>query len=51
MILPFNINVRGILFVSIMSIGIGIFVILNNTKEKPEYDKSSVTIEYLEKEL
>ncbi len=49
--LPFSVNFRGISFVSIIGIGIGIFVILNNTKEKPEYDKSSGTIEYLEKEF
>lgn len=51
MILPFNINFRGIAFVSIIGIGIGIFVIMNNTKEKLDYNKSSGAIEYIEKEF
>ena len=51
MILPFNINFRGVTFVSIIGLGIGIFVIVNNTKEKLDYNKSSGTIEYLEKEF
>jgi hypothetical protein len=51
MILPFNINFRGVLLVSFVILGIGIFVIINNSKEKFEYTKSTGIIEYLDKEF
>ncbi|WP_461642877.1 hypothetical protein [Labilibaculum euxinus] len=48
--IPIHISVRGVIFASIIVLGLGIFVIANNSKEKTEYDKSIGTIEYLGKE-
>ncbi len=49
--IPIIISVRGVIFTSIIVLGLGIFVIVNNSKEKSEYDKSTGTIEYLEKKF
>jgi len=49
--IPILISVRGIIFASIIVLGLGIFVIVNNSKDKTEYDKSTGTIEYLDKEF
>lgn len=51
MIIPIITSVRGVIFASIIVIGIGIFVTINNSKKKEEYDKSSGTIEYYDKEF
>jgi hypothetical protein len=51
MIIPIFTTVRGVIFTSIIVIVIGIFVIVNNSKEKNEYDKSTGTIEYYDKEF
>ncbi|MHA4894646.1 hypothetical protein ACXZ1K_07845 [Pedobacter sp. PWIIR3] len=45
------VSFRGIFFVSILILGMGIFVVVNNSKEKKEYDKSTGTIEYFSKEF
>ena len=49
MIIPIKISVRGVIFASIIVLGLGIFVTVNNSKDKLEYDKSSGTIEYYDK--
>ncbi len=46
--IPIIASVRGILFTSIILITLGVFVVLNSTKEKPEYEKRTGKIEYLE---
>jgi len=51
MIIPIIISVRGVIFASIIVLGLGIFVTVNNSKDKMEYDKSVGTIEYLDKEF
>jgi len=51
MIIPIIISVRGVIFASIIVLGLGIFVTVNNSKDKIEYDKSVGTIEYLDKEF
>lgn len=51
MIIPIIISVRGVIFASIIVLGLGIFVTVNNSKDKTEYDKSAGTIEYLDKEF
>jgi len=43
------ISFRGVISTSIILLGIGIFVIVNNSKEKSEYKKSTGTIEYFDK--
>ena len=47
--IPIIISVRGVIFASIIVLGLGIFVIVNNSKEKSEYDKASGTIGYFER--
>lgn len=44
-------NVRGIFFTSIVVLGMGVFVVVNNSKEKKDHDKSTGTIEYFAKEF
>src|SRR5688500_11911739 len=48
LIIPGVSNVRGILAVSVILIGLTIPHILNNTKAKHEYEKRTGRIEYLE---
>ncbi len=43
-------SVRRVIIASLMVLGIGIFVIVNNSKEKTDYNKVSGTIEYLGKD-
>lgn len=50
MVIPIHTNVRGVIYVSLVIAGIGLFVIVNNSKDKQEYDKSTGTIEYFDKE-
>ena len=45
------ISVRGVMSASAIVLGLGIFVIVNNSKDKAEYDKSTGTIEYFDKEF
>lgn len=49
--IPIIISVRGVIFASIIVLGFGIFVIVNNSKDKSEYDKSTGAIEYIDKEF
>ncbi len=49
--IPIIISVRGIIFTTIIVFLLGVFVIINNSKEKTEYTKSTGNIEYLEKEF
>lgn len=49
--IPIIISVRGVIFTSIIVLGLGIFVIVNSSKEKSDYDKSTGTIEYFAKEF
>jgi len=49
--IPIIISVRGVIFTSIIVFGLGIFVIINNSKEKSEYNKSTGTIEYFDKKF
>lgn len=51
MIIPIIISVRGVIFASIIVLGLGIFVTVNNSKDKTEYDKSTGIIEYYDKEF
>lgn len=51
MIIPIIISVRGVIFASIIVLGLGIFMTVNNSKDKTEYDKSKGTIEYYDKEF
>lgn len=51
MVIPLIISVRGVIFVSIIGLGTGIFTTLNNSKDKKEYDKSTGIIEYYDKEF
>lgn len=51
MIIPIFISVRGVIFASIICIVLGIFVIVNNSKEKSKYEKTTGTIEYFAKEF
>jgi len=44
--IPIHISVRGVIFASLIVLGLGIFVVINNSKEKNEYEKSSGIIEY-----
>lgn len=50
MFIPIIISVRGVIFTSIIVLGLAIFVIVNNSKDKVEYDKRTGIIEYLAKE-
>jgi hypothetical protein len=50
MVIPIIISVRGVFFASIIVLGLGIFVSVNNSKDKAEYDKSTGTVEYFDKE-
>jgi len=49
--IPIIISVRGVIFTSIIILGLGVFVIVNNSKQKLDYDKSTGTIEYFDKEF
>lgn len=51
MLIPIIISVCGVIFASIIVLGLGIFVIVNNSKDKKEYDKSTGTIEFFDKEF
>ncbi len=51
MFIPIIISVRGSILASLIVIGIGIFVVLNNSKEKSEYVKSTGIIQYLDNEF
>lgn len=51
MIIPIQVGFRGVIAASVVVLGLGIFVILNNSREKSEYDKSTGTIEYFDKEF
>lgn len=48
--IPVHISVRGVIIVSIIIFGIGIFVIVSNSQEKTAYNKVTGSIEYFEKE-
>ena len=48
MILHLPVSVRGVLVSSLIVLGLGIYGIMNNSKTKAEYDKSTGTIEYLD---
>jgi hypothetical protein len=49
--IPIIISVRGVFFTSIIVLGLGISVIVNNSKEKSEYDRSTGIIEYFDMEF
>lgn len=51
MIIPILISVRGVIFASIIVLILGLFVTINNSKNKIEYDKSTGIIEYYDKEF
>lgn len=51
MVIPIIISVRGVIFASVIVLGLGIFAIVNNSKDKIEYDKSSGIIEYFDKKF
>ncbi len=51
MIIPIIIRVRGVVLVSIIVLVLGIFVIVNSSKNKSEYDRTTGTIEYFDKEF
>lgn len=51
MVIPIIISVRGVIFASIIVLGLGIFVTINNSKDKLEYDKATGIIEYYDKEF
>lgn len=51
MVIPIIISVRGIIFASIIFLGLGVFVTVKNSKDKVEYDKSTGIIEYYDKEF
>ena len=51
MIIPVLISVRGVFFASIILLGFAIFITINNSKEKSQYDKYTGTIEYFDKEF
>ena len=51
MVIPIIISVRGVIFASIIVLGLGIFVTVNNSKDKLEYDKATGLIEYYDKEF
>lgn len=51
MVIPIIISVRGVIFASIIVLGLGIFVTVNNSKDKVEYDKATGIIEYYDKEF
>ncbi len=51
MIIPLHISLRGVTIVSIIILGLGIFVIVNNSREKSDYNKSAGTIEYFDREF
>jgi len=51
MLIPIIISVRGVIFASIITLGVGIFVTVNNSKHKTEYDKTTGNIEYFDKEF
>jgi len=51
MVIPIIISVRGVIFASIIVLGLGIFVTVNDSKDKEEYDTSTGTIEYFDKEF
>ncbi len=46
--IPIIASVRGILFTSLILVTLGVFIVLNNSKEKAEYEKRTGKIEYLE---
>jgi hypothetical protein len=48
MTIPIIISFRGVILVSIIGLASAIFIILNNSKDKVEYDKSIGAIEYLD---
>jgi hypothetical protein len=39
---------RGVIFASVLALGIGLFVTINNSKNKQEYEKKSGEIEYFD---
>jgi len=47
--IPIIISVRGVIFTSIILVVLGIFVIINSTKDKSEYEKKTGIIEYFDK--
>lgn len=51
MIIPIVTSVRGVIFTSIIVFGLGIFVVVYSNKEKNEFEKSTGTIEYYDKEF
>lgn len=51
MIIPIIVSFRGVIFASIIIFGLGFFVTINNSNDKTEYDKSTGTIEYYDKEF
>lgn len=51
MVIPIITSVRGVIFASLMVLGLAIFVTINNSKEKLEYDKATGIIEYYDKEF
>lgn len=49
--IPIPISVRGVLFISVFLIALCVFVILNNSKNKSEYEKTTGKVEFLAKEF
>src|SRR5690606_36319632 len=48
MIIPIHVSVRGIALVSIIIFILGFFIVINNSKEKNEYQKVTGVVEFLE---
>ena len=49
--IPIIISVRGVILASVIVLAFGIFIIVNSSKDKVEYDKSTGKIEYLDNEF
>ncbi len=45
-----HMSVRGVISISLVIVGLGIFVVVNNSKNKHEYDRATGIIEYFDKE-
>ena len=51
MVIPIIISVRGVILASIIVLGLGIIITVNNSKKKVEYEKSTGIIEYYDIEF
>ena len=49
--IPIIISVRGVFFVSVLLIVLSVFVMINNSKDKPEYEKTTGRIDFFAKEF